>query len=106
MENGILAGYNIDSMKVRIYDGSMHAVDLPIAFELCAKEGSGAAGFQAKPVILGADHETRSRYAGRIYRFGYRRLNRRRGSPKGQSPAGNAVAIQAEVPLSEMFGYA
>jgi elongation factor G len=40
MENGILAGYSIDSMKVRVYDGSMHAVDSkPIAFELCAKEG-------------------------------------------------------------------
>ena len=40
MNNGILAGYNIDSMKVRVFDGSMHAVDSkPIAFELCAKEG-------------------------------------------------------------------
>ena len=40
MNNGILAGYNIDSMKVRVYDGSMHAVDSkPIAFEFCAKEG-------------------------------------------------------------------
>ena len=53
MNNGILAGYNIDSMKVRVFDGSMHAVDSkPIAFELCAKEGFRAAAKQAAPVIL------------------------------------------------------
>ena len=38
MSNGILAGYNIESMKVRVFDGGMHAVDSkPIAFELCAR---------------------------------------------------------------------
>ena len=43
----------IDSMKVRVYDGSMHAVDSkPIAFELCAKEGFRAAAPKAKPVIM------------------------------------------------------
>jgi elongation factor G len=48
--NGILAGLRIDSMKVRVYDGSMHAVDSkPIAFELCAKEGFKAAAPKCKP---------------------------------------------------------
>ncbi|MBP9744760.1 MAG: elongation factor G, partial [Saprospiraceae bacterium] len=48
MESGVLAGYNIDSMKVRIFDGSIHAVDSkPIAFELCAKEGFRAAAPKA-----------------------------------------------------------
>ena len=53
MNNGILAGYGIDSMKVRVFDGSMHAVDSkPIAFELCAKEGFKAAAAKTKPVIM------------------------------------------------------
>ena len=58
MDNGILAGYGIESMKVRVFDGSMHAVDSkPIAFELCAKEGFRAAAPKCKPVMMGADHE-------------------------------------------------
>ncbi|NBC09846.1 MAG: elongation factor G, partial [Bacteroidetes bacterium] len=53
MDNGILAGYNIDSMKVRVYDGSMHAVDSkPVAFELCAKDGFRQAAPKTNPVIL------------------------------------------------------
>jgi elongation factor G len=53
MDNGVLAGYNIDSMKVRVYDGSMHSVDSkPLAFELCAKEGFKEAARKCKPVIL------------------------------------------------------
>ena len=107
MENGILAGYNIDSMKVRIYDGSMHAVDSkPIAFELCAKEGFREAAPRCKPVILEPimklEVVTPEEFTGPVIGD----LNRRRGLPKGQQPrAGAAVAIQAEVPLSEMFGY-
>ncbi|MDX1410295.1 MAG: translation factor GTPase family protein, partial [Saprospiraceae bacterium] len=53
MDNGVLAGYTIDSMKVRLYDGATHPVDSkPIAFELCAKEGFKAAAKSARPVIL------------------------------------------------------
>ncbi|MDP4854415.1 MAG: elongation factor G, partial [Saprospiraceae bacterium] len=53
MDNGVLAGYSLDSMKVRVYDGSMHAVDSkPIAFELCAKEGFRAAASKAGPVLM------------------------------------------------------
>ncbi|MCB9049182.1 MAG: elongation factor G [Lewinellaceae bacterium] len=107
MENGVLAGYNIDSMKVRIYDGSMHAVDSkPIAFELCAKEGFRSAAPKCKPVILEPimklEVVTPEEFTGSVIGD----LNRRRGLPKGQEPrAGGAVAIQADVPLSEMFGY-
>ncbi len=107
MDNGILAGYNIDSMKVRVYDGSMHAVDSkPIAFELCAKEGFKAAATSAKPVLLEPimklEVVTPEEYVGSVIGD----LNRRRGLPKGQEGrAGNAVAIQADVPLAEMFGY-
>jgi elongation factor G len=107
MDNGILAGYSIDSMKVRVYDGGMHDVDSkPIAFELCAKEGFRAASKQAKPVLLEPimklEVVTPDEYVGSVIGD----LNRRRGLPKGQeSRSGGAVAVQAEVPLSEMFGY-
>ncbi len=107
MNNGILAGYNIDSMKVRVLDGSMHAVDSkPIAFELCAKEGFRAAAPATKPQIMEPMMKleviTPEEYVGPVIGD----LNRRRGMPKGQETRmGGAVAIQAEVPLAEMFGY-
>ena len=107
MDNGILAGYGIDSMKVRVFDGSMHAVDSkPIAFELCAKEGFRAAATKARPVlmepIMKLEVVTPEEYVGPVIGD----LNRRRGMPKGQEPRiGGAIVIQAEVPLSEMFGY-
>jgi len=106
MENGILAGYSMDSMKVRVFDGSMHPVDSkPIAFELCAKDGFRAAAPKAKPVLLEPMMKleiiTPEEYVGPVIGD----LNRRRGLPKGQQPKGGAVSISAEVPLSEMFGY-
>ncbi|MDX2278320.1 MAG: elongation factor G [Saprospiraceae bacterium] len=107
MNNGILAGYNIDSMKVRVTDGGMHAVDSkPIAFELCAKEGFRAAAPGCKPQIMEPIMKleviTPEEYVGPVIGD----LNRRRGLPKGQETRmGGAVAIQAEVPLAEMFGY-
>jgi elongation factor G len=107
MSNGILAGYNIDSMKVRVIDGGMHAVDSkPIAFELCAKEGFRAAAPGCKPQIMEPIMKleviTPEEYVGPVIGD----LNRRRGLPKGQETRmGGAIAIQAEVPLAEMFGY-
>jgi elongation factor G len=107
MKNGILAGYNIESMKVRVTDGSMHAVDSkPIAFELCAKEGFREAAPKCRPQIMEPimklEVVTPDEYVGSVIGD----LNRRRGLPKGQDTrAGGAISIQAEVPLSEMFGY-
>jgi elongation factor G len=106
MSDGILAGYNIDSMKVRVFDGSMHSVDSkPIAFELCAKEGFRAAANKAKPVlmepIMKMEVTTPEEYMGGIIGD----LNRRRGLVKGQETKNAAVVIKADVPLSEMFGY-
>ena len=107
MDNGVLAGYTIDSMKVRVYDGSTHTVDSkPIAFELCAKEGFRAAAGKAGPVLLEPimklEVVTPEEYVGSVIGD----LNRRRGLPKGQEVrTGGAVAIQADVPLAEMFGY-
>jgi len=106
MDNGILAGYDIDSMKVRVYDGGMHDVDSkPIAFELCAKDGFKAAARSCKPVILepimSLEVVTPEEYMGSVIGD----LNRRRGLMKGQETKGTGVVIKAEVPLSEMFGY-
>jgi len=107
MQNGILAGYSIDSMKVRVYDGSIHQVDSkPIAFELCAKEGFKAAAKQCGPQILepimSLEIISPEEYTGSVIGD----LNRRRGLPKGQElTSSGAVSIQADVPLSEMFGY-
>lgn len=107
MDNGVLAGYNIESMKVRVFDGSMHAVDSkPIAFELCAKEGFKAAAAKTKPKIMEPimklEVTTPEEYVGSVVGD----LNRRRGLPKGQEPRpGGAVSLTADVPLAEMFGY-
>ena len=107
MKSGVLAGYGIDSMRVRVFDGSMHAVDSkPIAFELCAKEGFKAAAVKAKPVlmepIMKLEVVTPDDYVGSVIGD----LNRRRGILKGQEPrSGGAISVQADVPLSEMFGY-
>ncbi len=106
MDNGVLAGYGMDSMKVELYDGQIHAVDSkPIAFELCAKEGFKAAANSCGPVLLEPMMKleiiTPDEFVGNVIGD----LNRRRGLPKGQEQKGGAVQISAEVPLSEMFGY-
>ncbi len=107
MAQGILAGYNIEHMKVRVFDGSMHPVDSkPQAFELCAKDGFREAAPKTAPQILEPIMKleviTPEDYVGPVIGD----LNRRRGLPKGQEARmGGAVAIQADVPLSEMFGY-
>jgi elongation factor G len=107
MNNGILAGYAIEAMKVRVYDGGMHSVDSkPIAFELCAKDGFREAAPKCKPIIqepiMKLEVVTPEEYVGSVIGD----LNRRRGLPKGQETRmGGAVAIQAEVPLAQMFGY-
>ena len=106
MDNGVIAGYGIDSMKVRLYDGQTHQVDSkPIAFELCAKEGFKSAAKQAKPQLLEPIMKleviTPDDYVGSVIGD----LNRRRGLPKGQEQKNAAVQITADVPLSEMFGY-
>ncbi len=106
MDNGVLAGYGIDSMKVRVYDGSTHQVDSkPIAFELAAKEGFKAAAPKAGAVLLEPimklEVTTPEEYTGNVIGD----LNRRRGMIKSQEIKATAVVVKADVPLSEMFGY-
>lgn len=106
MTTGVLAGYPVQNMKIRIYDGSFHNVDSDaMSFELCAKAGFRTAGKKAKPVLLEpimkVEVTTPDQYMGDVSGD----LNRRRGMMEGMDSRGNAQVIKAKVPLSEMFGY-
>ncbi|HVX25980.1 MAG TPA: elongation factor G [Parafilimonas sp.] len=106
MGTGVLAAYPMESMKVRVFDGSFHAVDSDsMSFELCAKSGFREAGKKAKPVLLEpimkVEVVTPDQYMGDVTGD----LNRRRGMLEGMDSRGNAQVIRAKVPLSEMFGY-
>jgi elongation factor G len=106
MGTGVLAGYPMVNMKVRVFDGSFHQVDSDsMSFELCAKGGFREAGRKAKPVLLEpimkVEVVTPDQYMGDVTGD----LNRRRGMLEGMDTRGNAQVIKAKVPLSEMFGY-
>lgn len=106
MGTGVLAAYPMESMKVRIFDGSFHQVDSDsMSFELCAKSGFREAGRKAKPVLLEpimrVEVVTPDQYMGDVTGD----LNRRRGMLEGMDSRGNLQVIKAKVPLSEMFGY-
>jgi elongation factor G len=106
MSNGVLAGYPLDSMKVRLFDGSFHAVDSDsLSFELCAKMAYREAARKAKPVLLepimAVEVITPEEYMGDVMGD----LNRRRGQLEGIDTRGEGQVIRAKVPLSELFGY-
>jgi len=106
MGTGVLASYPVDNMKVRVYDGSFHAVDSDaMSFELCAKQGFREAARKAKPVLLEpimrVEVITPDQYMGDVTGD----LNRRRGMMEGMDTRAGAQVIKAKVPLSEMFGY-
>ncbi len=106
MKNGILAGFPVEALKVRLFFGSMHDVDSDsLSFELAARMGFKNAAKNAKPVLLEPimDVEVSSpdEYTGSVIGD----LNKRRGLPKGQEVKAGAVVIKADVPLSELFGY-
>ena len=106
MTTGVLANYPVESMKVRIFDGSFHQVDSDsMSFELCAKGGFREAARKAKPVLLEPIMKieviTPEQYMGDVTGD----LNRRRGMLEGMDSRAGAQVIKAKVPLSEMFGY-
>lgn len=106
MKNGPLAGYEVESMKVTLKDGSFHPVDSDqLSFELAAKLGFRNAAKKAKPTIMEPIMKlevlTPEENMGDIVGD----LNRRRGMPSGMGDRNNAKVIRATVPLSEMFGY-
>jgi len=106
MKNGPLAGYEMDSMKVTLKDGSFHAVDSDqLSFELAAKLGYKAAAKAAKAKIMEPlmklEVLTPEENMGDIVGD----LNRRRGQVNDMSDRNGAKVVKALVPLSEMFGY-
>ncbi len=106
MKNGPLAGFEMDSMKVILNDGSFHAVDSDsLSFELAAKMGYKAAAKSARAVlmepIMKIEVLTPEENMGDIVGD----LNRRRGTISSMSDRAGAKVIKGEVPLSEMFGY-
>lgn len=107
MKNGVVAGYPVVDVKVTLYDGSYHDVDSSeIAFKLAAsmgfKEGARKAGACLLEPMMKVEVETPEDYMGDVMGD----LNRRRGNLQGIDDAFGSKLIRAEVPLSEMFGYA
>ncbi len=106
MNTGVLAGYQMDTMKVRLFDGSYHDVDSDaLSFELCARigyrESARKAGAQLLEPIMKLEVVTPEENTGDVVGD----LNRRRGMMEGMEMKNNAQYIKAKVPLSEMFGY-
>jgi elongation factor G len=108
MKNGILAGYQVIDVKVTVFDGSYHDVDSnEMAFKVAASMGFKKGALQAKPVLLEpimkVEVVTPEDFMGDIVGD----LNRRRGIINGMEDApGGIKIVDAQVPLSEMFGYA
>ena len=105
--NGVIAGYPMVDVKVKLYDGSFHDVDssemaFKIAGSMAFKEGAAKAGPVLLEPIMSVEAVMPEEYMGDVMGD----LNRRRGLVQGMedTPAGKAVL--AEVPLKEMFGYA
>src|SRR6185312_12759780 len=106
MSNGVLAGYMVDSLKVRLIDGSYHNVDSDaLSFEICARTAYREALKKCGPVLLepimSVEVVTPEDYMGDIVGD----LNKRRGQMQGMDERHGARVIKAQVPLSEMFGY-
>jgi elongation factor G len=106
MTNGVLAGFQMQTMKIVISDGSYHDVDSDaLSFEICARTAFREALPKAKPILLEPIMKmeviTPEQYMGDVVGD----LNRRRGIIEGMDSKGNAQVIKAKVPLGEMFGY-
>ena len=106
MVNGVLAGFQMQTMKIVLTDGSYHDVDSDaLSFEICARTAFREAMPKAKPVLLEPIMKieviTPEQYMGDVVGD----LNRRRGIIEGMDSKGNAQVIKAKVPLGEMFGY-
>ncbi|MEE8233185.1 MAG: elongation factor G [Gammaproteobacteria bacterium] len=107
MVNGILAGYPVEDVKVILLDGSYHDVDSSeMAFKIAGSMGFRAGAIKANPVLLEpvmkVEIVTPEEYLGSVNGD----INRRRGILQGSEDSAAGKIIRAEVPLSEMFGYA
>ena len=106
MDSGPLAGFPVIDFKVALIDGKFHDVDSSVlAFEIAARmgmrEGMKKAGAKLLEPIMKVEVVTPEEYTGNIIGD----LTSRRGQVQGQEPRGNAIAIDAFVPLANMFGY-
>ncbi len=106
MVNGVLAGYPLNSLKVRLFDGSYHDVDSDaLSFEICAQIAFKESAKQCSPKILEPIMKltviTPEENMGDVIGD----LNRRRGQVEGMEDKAGAKVVNAKVPLSEMFGY-
>jgi elongation factor G len=107
LQNGVLAGYPVVDVKVTLFDGSYHDVDSnEMAFKIAGSMAFKDAARRAKPVILEpimkVEAVTPEDFMGDVMGD----LNRRRGILQGIDDSPSGKLIHAEVPLSEMFGYA
>ena len=107
LENGVIAGYPVVDVKVTVFDGSYHDVDSnEMAFKVASSMGVKNGVQNAKPVILepimAVEVVTPEEYMGDVMGD----LNRRRGMIQGMEDIPTGKQLKAEVPLSEMFGYA
>jgi len=107
MKNGVLAGYPVEDIKVKLFDGSYHDVDSSeMAFKIAGSIAFKDAARKANPILLEPIMEvevvTPEEYMGDVMGD----LSSRRGRIEGMSQRSDAQVIKALVPLSEMFGYA
>ena len=107
MESGVLSGFPVVDVRVRLVDGSYHDVDSSeMAFKVAGSMAFKEAAKRAKPVLLepimAVEVVTPEEYMGDVIG----NINFRRGQIEGMEPRGNAQVIRARVPLAEMFGYA
>ncbi|MBY6202008.1 elongation factor G [Maritalea mobilis] len=106
MDSGPLAGFPVIDFKVALIDGKFHDVDssvlaFEIASRMCMREGLKKAGAKLLEPMMKVEVVTPEEYTGGIIGD----LTSRRGQVTGQEPRGNAIAINAFVPLANMFGY-
>ena len=107
LATGMIAGYPVLDVKATLFDGSYHDVDSSeMAYKVAASMALKAAGKKCDPVILepimAVEVTAPAEYLGSVMGD----VSSRRGMIEGQEERGNAVTVQASIPLSEMFGYA
>jgi elongation factor G len=106
MDSGPLAGFPVIDFKVALVDGKFHDVDssvlaFEIASRMCMREGLRKAGAKLLEPMMRVEVVTPEEYTGSVIGD----LTSRRGQVSGQEPRGNAIVIDAFVPLANMFGY-
>lgn len=107
LETGMIAGYPVLDVKATLFDGSYHAVDssemaYKVAASLALKNAAKKCGPVLLEPIMAVEVTAPSEYLGSVMGD----ISSRRGMIEGQEERGNAISVQASVPLSEMFGYA